>query len=487
MNQVTTSLDSGLRTLWDYLPALIFGILLLAVAWLVATLVKKGVSKGLRAINFDKKLMKWGAAESEQQAGNTIDTLASVFYYLVWVLFLPGIFDRFGLNSIAAPITSMLQTALNYLPNLIGAAIILVLGFIAAKLVKNLVYNLAQSMNLNRWMSKLTGNEESTTVSADQKGSIASVLATIVYVLILVPIVTIALETLGIRSISEPIINVLNVLVGAIPNILVAVILLGVGLAIAKFVGNLITSLLKGTGLNDVTDSLKSSGMDINLSKVIGQTVAVLIGLFFFVEAINVLNLAVLNTIGAAIISYVPNVLFALVILALVVVGGKLLANAVTRATGSQFSGKLVEGIVLALGAFMALSQLNLAATIVQSAFLFIIGGLAVAFALAFGLGGRDFASKQLEKLDTKMEKETGKNEAPPYEGLEDKMKSAGKQAVKNTKSSSKSSRHMKDSDYTNRTIRSKQVYSDNSGGDDPLNLDKDPLDPDPMDPNNSL
>lgn len=453
MNQVTTSLDSGLRSLWDYLPALIFGLLLLGLAWIVATLVKQGVSKGLRAVKFDELLVKWGAAETPEQAGKTIDTLASVFYYLTWVLFLPGIFDRFGLESVAVPITNMLQTALNYLPNIIGASIILVIGFVAAKLVKNLVYNLAQSMNVNRWMSRITGNDEAPTVSVEQKNNIASVLATIVYVLILVPIVTIALETLGIRSISEPIINVLNILVGAIPNILVAAILLGVGIAVAKFVGDLLTNLLKGTGLDDVTDSLKTSGMDLDLSKMIGQTVAVLIGLFFFVEAINVLNLMVLNTIGAAIINYVPNVLFALIILALVVVGGKLLANAVTRATGSQLSGKVVEGILLVLGVFMALSQLNLAATIVQTAFLFIIGGLSVAFALSFGLGGRDFASKQLERLDSKMKKETGKNEAPPYEGLEDKMKSAGKQVVQTKKAASKPSRRATPTDYDTRPL----------------------------------
>ena len=101
----------------------------------------------------------------------------------------------------------------------------------------------------------------------------------------------------------------------------------------------------------------------------------------------------------------------------------------------------------------MALSQLNLAATIVQTAFLFIIGGLSVAFALSFGLGGRDFASKQLERLDSKMKKETGKNEAPPYEGLEDKMKSAGKQVVQTKKAASKPSRRATPTDYDTRPL----------------------------------
>src|SRR5699024_2946381 len=129
MNQVTTSLNSGLRSFVDVLPSILGGILLVLLAWIVAVLVRKAIAKGLRAVKFDHLLVKWKAAQSEEQAGGTIDTLATVAYYLVWVLFLPGIFDAFRMPSIAAPISNMLQTALNYLPNLIGAAVLLIVGF----------------------------------------------------------------------------------------------------------------------------------------------------------------------------------------------------------------------------------------------------------------------------------------------------------------------------------------------------------------------
>src|SRR5699024_3869995 len=129
-------------------------------------------------------------------------------------------------------------------------------------------------------------------------------LANIVYVLILIPILVVALEALGIQSISEPIVNVLNAILAAIPNILVAVILLGVGIAIAEFVVDLVTSLLRGTGINNITNSIDVKGtQNLDLAKISGPVVAALIGLFFFVEALNALNLTVLNTIGAAIIA----------------------------------------------------------------------------------------------------------------------------------------------------------------------------------------
>lgn len=407
------------NTLIGMLPAIIGGILLLLVAWLVATLVRAGIRKALQAADLDERLSSGSGdtarSSSNEQKTSMSETIAQVFYYLVWVLFLPGIFETFGLQSVATPIQNMLDTALSYLPNILGAILLVVIAVIAGRFVKNLVYNLALSLNIDKWISKLKGNNDSTqttdNVSPKQKDSIANILANVVYVLILIPILTVALETLGIRSISEPIINVLNLIMAAIPNILVAVILLAVGGAIAKFVGDLVSSLLQGTGINNLMDDVDVKGTkNLDLAKITGQVVAALIGLFFFVEALNALNLQVLNQIGAAIIAYLPNVVFAVIILGIGLLGGQWLAGLISKASGSKWAGRLVQYTVLAFALFMVLDQLNFASNIVNTAFIFIIGGLAVAFALSFGLGGRDFARKQLEKLDNKVDKESSKS-----------------------------------------------------------------------------
>src|SRR5699024_2589693 len=144
-----------------------------------------------------------------------------------------------------------------------------------------------------------------------------------------------------------------------------------------------------------------------------GQVVSGLIGLFFFVEAINALNLEVLNAIGAAIIAYLPNVIFALIILGIGVIGGKWIGNLFTRSSGSRWAGRLVQYLLVAFSLFMVLDQLNFASSIVNTAFMFIIGGVTVAFALAFGLGGRELDGKKLERIDKKIDKEKDKEEVP--------------------------------------------------------------------------
>lgn len=416
MEQITNAWDSIDRLL----PNVISGILLILVAWLVATLIKKAVVKGLDAVHFDKRLTQWGVVKTEEQGSNMISTLGQVLYYLVWVLFLPGIFETFNLYSVAEPIQNMIDTVLVFLPKLISSAILIVVAIVVGRFIKNLVYNLALTFDLDGWIAKLTRQTSSDAVektvseTADvaKQDTMAKVVANIVYVVVVIPIIVVALEVLGIRSISDPIIGVLNTILASIPNILVAVILLAVGIAIAKFVGDLITNLLRGAGINRLVSNMGlPTQARFDLAQISGQVVAILIGLFFFVEALNALNLEVLNSIGAALIAYLPNVLFALIILGLAFIGGQWLRNLITQSSGSEWAGRIVQYIILAFALFMVLDQLQFASTIVNTAFMFIIGGLSVAFALAFGLGGRDFASKQLEKLDDKVDKEASKTQ----------------------------------------------------------------------------
>ncbi len=390
------------------IPAVIGGILLILVAWIVAVLVKKAVSKGLKAVGLANRFVKWNIAETEEQAENTFDTIAQILYYIVWVLFLPGIFDTFGLTSIATPIRDMTSSALAFLPSIFGAIVIMIVAVVVARLVKQLVYSLVKTVNVDKYVAKFTGNKKPEGQTAD---TIANVLSYIAYIIVFIPIAVIALETLGISSIAGPIIGVLNSVAAAIPNILVAVILLGVGFAIAKVLGTLVQNLLEGTGLNQLFNrEAGSKAPNINVSEIIGQVVAVVVGLFFTVEALNALNLTILNTVGAAIIAYLPNVLIALIILGLGIFGGRFVGDLVNKAAQSKWVGEIIKGTFVVFSVFMALDQLNFANNIVNMAFLFIIGGLSVAFALSFGLGGRDFAKHQLEKLDKKIEEESDNN-----------------------------------------------------------------------------
>jgi small-conductance mechanosensitive channel len=140
----------------------------------------------------------------------------------------------------------------------------------------------------------------------------------------------------------------------------------------------------------------------VKLSAVIATVIRGILLIFFLVQALQVLNLEVLNTVGTAIIAYLPSLISSGLILAVALIGGNILSSFLKEVTGSTAVANAVRYGLLILAVFMALDQLKFAQTIVQSTFTIVLGAAAVAFALAFGLGGRDWAAKQLEKLDKK-------------------------------------------------------------------------------------
>src|SRR5699024_8597964 len=188
------------------------------------------------------------------------------------------------------------------------------------------------------------------------------------------------------------------------PNIFIAIILIVVGYYIGKLLGNLLTNLLDSVGFGKIFDSLGFSNPEkatkFNVAKFLGTTVQVLIILFFTVEALNIINLYVLNMIGEAIIAYIPYILSALVILGAGLFIANIVGNWVKNNTNSPISALLLKGVIITFAVFMTLDQLHFATSIVNKAFLLILGGLMVAFAISFGIGGREFAAKQLDKVD---------------------------------------------------------------------------------------
>lgn len=413
MNDIGNEFQNLLSTLISGLANVVFALLLLLLAWVIAVVAKKAISKGLMKAGADKGLAKTKLVQSEEQGASIIKSIANVVYFLVFLLFLPSILDALNMQAVSEPITNMMETFLAFLPNIFAAAIILIVGYFVAKLVRDLIFNLLESLKIDHWFNKWTNMDGGKSSSSKESSfKLSSILANILFVLILIPIITVALEALNIAMISEPINNVFAMIIGIIPNIFVAIVLVLVGYFIARFIGDLLTKLLARTGVNQVFSFFQIDGPRNNAlqpSAILGQTVKVLIILFFTVEALSVLQLEVLNNIGEAILAFLPLLISALIILLLGLFGGHLLGSLVKKYADSAFYSSLVKYTIIVFAAFMAFDQLEFASTIVNSAFLLILGALAVAFAIAFGVGGRDFAREKLRELDKKMKKESGK------------------------------------------------------------------------------
>lgn len=371
--------------------AVIRAVLLLLVAFLCAKIVKSLVNKALSKT-------KLGAGDSSSDTasegrGKTVDFLGRLMYLLVFLLFVPGIFDSLGLGEMSAPILNLLNTMWGYLPNVLAAVIVLWVGFFIAKLVRELLIPVFGKLKINRLQEKAG-------LDVTDSAKLSNTLAYIVYVLILIPVVITALQVLNIQAISAPAVRMLDVIFAFIPNILAALMIIVIGCTIAKFAGGIVESLIASAGLDaKLSNLLDSKAPQFILSRVIGRTVSTVMVTFFIVESFSVLHLQVVTDIGSAIIGYLPYVLAAVLILMACYVVNAIIQKALRKGehTGAALVSKCA---VYTIGVFMVLNELGIAGEIVNTAFILIVAALAVAFAISFGIGGREFAGRMLKRLE---------------------------------------------------------------------------------------
>lgn len=387
------------------IPSVVNALLLLILAWIVASIVRSLFQKVLVRVGLARVLSKTPAVKDEAQGERILQQIGSLVYFLVFILFLPAIFSALNMSDVSQPMSNMIDQFLGFIPNIIATVIIIAIGLFISRLVRDLFQNFFNALNLDKLFARIQPNKEN---HEQSQAKLSTVLATVIFILVFIPFLTIGLEALNIATISGPIQAVIHDVVNIIPNIFVAVILLAVGFYIGRFLGNLLTNVLEGVGVGKIlsTFGLSTDGQKpkFDLAKILGTAVQVLVLLFFTVEALNVINLHILNTIGQAVIQYLPFLLSALIILGFGLLFANLLSNWIKKHTNSTLSAMIIQGVIITFAVFMALDQLQFATSIVNTAFLLILGGLMIAFAIAFGIGGRDFAKGRLEKLSKKID-----------------------------------------------------------------------------------
>lgn len=377
--------------LWSVLKA----VLILILAFVVAAIVKSLVIKLLTKTKVSSLF-----AKSNIDMGKAAESIGKMVYLLVFLLFVPGIFESLGMNEISVPILNILNTMWGYLPNILAAAIVLWVGFFVAKLVREIIAPVFNKIKIDQ-LQEIAG------IEASGKAKLSDTLAYIIYVLILIPVIITALQVLDISAISNPAIQMLDIIFSFIPNILVALVLIVVGCMVAKLSGNIIENLIASAGLDAKLSSLlDGKNSNFILSKVIGKTIQVIMVIFFIVESFGVLRLQILTDIGNTVISYMPYVLAAVLILAVCFVCSAIIQKVLVK-SGQTTYVLPVKCVIYVLGGFMVLNELGIAPEIVNTAFILLIAALAVAFAIAFGLGGKDFAGRALKKLEDKQAEES--------------------------------------------------------------------------------
>jgi mechanosensitive ion channel-like protein len=216
-----------------------------------------------------------------------------------------------------------------------------------------------------------------------------------------------------------------------VPRLVGFLLILLIGYIVAKVVKGILTKVLQRVGLDHALHSgstgqyVNQVAPDVKPSRTIGAIAFWFIFLGAISIAVSQLGITALTDFVGSIAAYLPNVVAAIVIFVVAGAIAAAIGGLVARTMGDTPTGKIVGSVVpvlvMAIATFMILNQLKIAPAIVTITYAALIGGVFLAMALAFGLGGRDVASKMLndaydkgqdKKDQVKDDMETGKDRA---------------------------------------------------------------------------
>src|SRR5918997_5122351 len=200
----------------------------------------------------------------------------------------------------------------------------------------------------------------------------------------------------------------LDNLIGFLPNLIGFLVILAIGYIIARIVKGLVTKLLESIG-TDRAMHTGTTGEYVNRvapgfkpSSVVGTIAFWFLFLGALAIAVSQLGIESLDNFVASVVAYLPNVVAAVLIFVVAVALSGAVGTMINRAMGDTPTGKVLGSVapvlIMAIGTFMVLDQLEIAPQIVTITYAALLGGLFLAMALAFGLGGRDVANRMLSE-----------------------------------------------------------------------------------------
>lgn len=201
-----------------------------------------------------------------------------------------------------------------------------------------------------------------------------------------------------------------------VPNIIVAIVIFVIGWIVGAILGRIVAQVVDALKIDNALrsagfeEAVNKGGFRMSAGGLLGGLVKWFIIIVFLLAAVEVLGL---NQVGVflqqVVLSYLPQVIVAVLILLIAAVLGEFVKNLVAGAAraaemkSAHFLGSLAKWAIWIFAFLAALAQLQVAAAFVQTLFAGVVVALSLGFGLAFGLGGQDAAARYLEKLRSEM------------------------------------------------------------------------------------
>ncbi|SLJ85900.1 mechanosensitive ion channel [Psychrobacter sp. DAB_AL43B] len=417
LNSISTPFANMVNQVLAFIPNLIGAIAVGVIGWVIATVARTAINAGLAKTTMDERLSAHAGVKPMSS------TIADIVYWFILLIVLTMVLGQLELDGLFAPLSIMVSQIFDAIPNILKAGIILLIGYVIAKVVRGIVTNLVATFDVQALASKAGLNDQN---------KLPNIAGSLAFLVIIIPTIIAALEALKIEVIARPATNMLNKITAALPNILMAIAILVVTYYIMRMVANIIKGLIENTQINQLPAKvgLQDAMGNQRVSDLVGYAIIFFAMLFASIAAADLLGFEPISAIITMFIAFGANIILGAIILFIGFWLANIIAGVVERSEqGSQFLANIVRVLIMGLVLAMGLKAMGIADSIVNLAFGLTLGAVAVAFALSFGLGGQEAAARFLRKMQDKMDRERDEAKAKsalnPSSSTQDKFASS--------------------------------------------------------------
>lgn len=296
-------------------------------------------------------------------------------------------------STITEPFENFVSKIFDYLPQIVGAIVLFLAFWLLAKVASWAVRNVLKKAKVDERLAKAD------LVRSPQEHPVANGVGTAVYWLIWVCFVPAVVAVLQLEGLMGPIETLFDKVFEAIPNVLAAILVLVVAWVLGSLLARVVIAMLTRAGFNRILVNAGLAKTEPNEDKVTPSKVVgyALLAIIMLLAATGAAELLKWNTGTELIRDFL--VFAGQVAVGIIVIGvGVFLASAVAKVIKSRMLAILAQAAIMVLAVAMGLRAMGLANEIVIIGFAALVGAIAVAFALAVGLGGRDPAGKEVDR-----------------------------------------------------------------------------------------
>jgi len=309
-------------------------------------------------------------------------------------------------GGIIEPFQQFFSTLIDFLPTLIVVLVLLLLAWILAKVLRTGVRKLLRATGIDKRLGK--GGDPSDPSQFPVAQGTGTAVFWIVWILFILAI----LQILGVQGLFDSIVVAFQKIFSAVPNIIAAVLVLGIFYLVSRLLAKLVTKGLTSIHFDELPVKLglvkKAPTGAGSASNVVGYIVMVFIMLFAIIMAADLLGFAAVNNLIAVLTQFLGLVLLGAVIIGVGILVANFLANILRAGGRSEPLVSLIRISIIVLSVLLGIRSMGFANDLILLGFGLALGAAAIAAAIAFGLGGREVAGELLARW-TKTGSSTGK------------------------------------------------------------------------------